>query len=159
MTEDMKKIILTSLVSLALVACNTKQEKAPATDWEQVLVGEWYSETVGHTDTLETRYELTMTLDAFGKITEKEHYYAKGNGEPIIDRDGNIFTGTWKISKDSLIKDGKMSIVKERKYAPGEELERVEGNAKGFNLLVSVTADTLRTLDLQGDTVVFVRKR
>lgn len=159
MTEDMKKIILTSLVSLALVACNTKQEKAPATDWEQVLVGEWYSETVGHTDTLETRYELTMTLDAFGKITEKEHYYAKGSGEPIIDRDGNIFTGTWKISKDSLIKDGKMSIVKEREYAPGEELERVEGNAKGFNLLVSVTADTLRTLDLQGDTVVFVRKR
>lgn len=155
----MKKIILTSLVSLALVACNTKQEKAPATDWEQVLVGEWYSETVGHTDTLETRYELTMTLDAFGKITEKEHYYAKGSGEPIIDRDGNIFTGTWKISKDSLIKDGKMSIVKEREYAPGEELERVEGNAKGFNLLVSVTADTLRTLDLQGDTVVFVRKR
>lgn len=155
----MKKIIITSLVSLALVACNTKQEKAPATDWEQVLVGEWYSETVGHTDTLETRYELTMTLDAFGKITEKEHYYAKGSGEPIIDRDGNIFTGTWKISKDSLIKDGKMSIVKEREYAPGEELERVEGNAKGFNLLVSVTADTLRTLDLQGDTVVFVRKR
>ena len=155
----MKKIILTSLVSLALVACNTKQEKAPATDWEQVLVGEWYSETVGHTDTLETRYELTMTLDAFGKITEKEHYYAKGSGEPIIDRDGNIFTGTWKISKDSLIKDGKMSIVKERKYAPGEELERVEGNAKGFNLLVSVNEDTLRTLDLQGDTVVFVRKR
>ena len=136
-----------------------RQEKAPATDWEQVLVGEWYSETVGHTDTLETRYELTMTLDAFGKITEKEHYYAKGSGEPIIDRDGNIFTGTWKISKDSLIKDGKMSIVKEREYAPGEELERVEGNAKGFNLLVSVTADTLRTLDLQGDTVVFVRKR
>lgn len=155
----MKKIILTSLVSLALVACNTKQEKAPATDWEQVLVGEWYSETVGHTDTLETRYELTMTLDAFGKITEKEHYYAKGSGEPIIDRDGNIFTGTWKISKDSLIKDGKMSIVKEREYAPGEELERVEGNAKGFNLLVSVNEDTLRTLDLQGDTVVFVRKR
>lgn len=155
----MKKIILTSLVSLALVACNTKQEKAPATDWEQVLVGEWYSETVGHTDTLETRYELTMTLDAFGKITEKEHYYAKGSGEPIIDRDGNIFTGTWKISKDSLIKDGKMSIVKERKYAPGEELERVEGNAKGFNLLVSVNEDTLRTLDLQGDTVVFIRKR
>ena len=108
----MKKIIITSLVSLALVACNTKQEKAPATDWEQVLVGEWYSETVGHTDTLETRYELTMTLDAFGKIPEKEHYYAKGSGEPIIDRDGNIFTGTWKISKDSLIKDGKMSIVK-----------------------------------------------
>lgn len=155
----MKKIIITSLVSLALVACNTKQEKAPATDWEQVLVGEWYSETVGHTDTLETRYELTMTLDAFGKITEKEHYYAKGSGEPIIDRDGNIFTGTWKISKDSLIKDGKMSIVKERKYAPGEELERVEGNAKGFNLLVSVNEDTLRTLDLQGDTVVFIRKR
>lgn len=155
----MKKIILTSLVSLALVACNTKQEKAPATDWEQVLVGEWYSETVGHTDTLETRYELTMTLDAFGKITEKEHYYAKGSGEPIIDRDGNIFTGTWKISKDSLIKDGKMSIVKEREYAPGEELERVEGNAKGLNLLVSVNEDTLRTLDLQGDTVVFVRKR
>ena len=155
----MKKIILTSLVSLALVACNTKQEKAPATDWEQILVGEWYSETVGHTDTLETRYELTMTLDAFGKITEKEHYYAKGSGEPIIDRDGNIFTGTWKISKDSLIKDGKMSIVKEREYAPGEELERVEGNAKGFNLLVSVTADTLRTLDLQGDTVVFVKKK
>lgn len=155
----MKKIIITSLVSLALVACNTKQEKAPATNWEQALVGEWYSETVGHTDTLETRYELTMTLDAFGKITEKEHYYAKGNEKIIIDRDGNIFTGTWKISKDSLIKDGKMSIVKEREYAPDEELERVEGNAKGFNLLVSVTADTLRTLDLQGDTVVFVRKR
>ena len=155
----MKKIIITSLVSLALVACNTKQEKAPATNWEQALVGEWYSETVGHTDTLETRYELTMTLDAFGKITEKEHYYAKGSGEPIIDRDGNIFTGTWKISKDSLIKDGKMSIVKEREYAPDEELERVEGNAKGFNLLVSVNEDTLRTLDLQGDTVVFIRKR
>ena len=159
MTEVMKKIIITSLVSLALVACNTKQEKAPATNWEQALVGEWYSETVGHTDTLETRYELTMTLDAFGKITEKEHYYAKGSGEPIIDRDGNIFTGTWKISKDSLIKDGKMSIVKEREYAPDEELERVEGNAKGFNLLVSVNEDTLRTLDLQGDTVVFIRKR
>ena len=155
----MKKIILTSLVSLALVACNTKQEKAPATDWEQVLVGEWYNETVSKSDTLETRYELTMSLDAFGKITEKEHYYAKGNEQVIIDRDGNIFTGTWKISKDSLLKDGKMSIVKERKYAPGEELERVEGEVKGFNLLVSVTDDTLRTLDLKGDTVIFVRKR
>ena len=155
----MKKIILTSLVSLALVACNTKQEKAPATDWEQALVGEGYNEPVSKVDTLETRYELTMSLDAFGKITEKEHYYAKGNEKVIIDRDGNIFTGTWKISKDSLIKDGKMSIVKERKYAPDEELERAEGEVKGFNLLVSVNADTLRTLDLKGDTVIFVRKR
>ena len=68
MTEDMKKIILTSLVSLALVACNTKQEKAPATEWEQAIVGEWYNETVSKSDTLETRYELTMSLDAFGKF-------------------------------------------------------------------------------------------
>ena len=155
----MKKIIITSLVSLALVACNTKQEKAPATDWEQVLVGEWYSETVGHTDTLETRYELTMTLDAFGKITEKEHYYAKNNERTIIDREGNIFNGTWKISKDSLIKDGTMSVVREREYAPGEELDRLEGKVKGFNQLISINEDTLRTLDLNGDTVVFVRKR
>ncbi len=155
----MKKIILTSLVSLALVACNTKQENTSSTNWEQSLVGEWYSETVSKVDTLETRYEITMSLNAFGKITEKEHYYAKDNERVIIDRDGNIFNGTWKISKDSLIKDGTMSVVKEREYAPGEELERKEGKVKGFNLLISINEDTLRTLDLKGDTVVFVRRR
>ena len=152
----MRKIILFSLTALAIMACNSNQKSnSQPNPWEQYLVGEWIYETTN--DEAAAHYQITLALKADGHMTETEHYTLKTpDDNATADFDGNIFKGKWKLQNDTLAKDGKMSVMM-GEPKPGEEPERQEREVKGYTKLLNVTADSLISLDMRGDTIIFVR--
>ncbi len=154
----MKKIILISLTALAVIACQQKKSGNEQSElWQQNIVGEWFYESVSG-DSVSNRYQIFLQLKASGQVIEREHYILPAqDGKPAVDRDGNIFTGTWKIQNDTLVKKGVMKVISEEGLYSKEEPERKEGEVTGYTKLVNVTKDSIITLDRAGSTVVFVR--
>ena len=154
----MKKIILISLVALGIMACEQKKSNDQQTElWVQNIVGEWFYETVSG-DSADNHYQIILQLKADGQVTEREHYILPANGDkPAVDRDGNIFNGTWKIQNDTLVKKGTMHLLSEKNLYSEGDPERKQGEVTGYTKLINVTKDSIISLDRRGDTIIFVR--
>ena len=168
----MKKIILFALVALGLTACNQKQRSQESEvgtqetgvgtqeteQWKKDIVGEWHFEAVSDLTPHAMHYQITLDIKDGGQMTETEHYTQNPAEGPAIDTDGNIFDGTWELRGDTLVKDGNMSVLTGEGIKAEGKQERVERDVKGFVKVLNVLPDTLLTLDMSGDTIVFTRK-
>ena len=158
----MKKIMLAALVALGITACNQKGQGSEdqAVDWKDGIVGEWVYQAATDDTPEAMHYQITLDIKADGQMTETEHYTQQASGEnPAIDTDGNIFKGSWELRNDTLMKDGQMSVLVGKEVKPEGEQERSDRNVKGYTRLTAVTPDSLFTVDMAGNTIVFVRKK
>ncbi len=135
-------------------------------DWEWVLTED---SAFGGKDTLHKHYQVFYSIKADGTMKEIEHRLIKitlkkvgemqGDKESILaDNDDAIFTGTWRLSNDTLYKEGILSRLKNGEYKQGQERPRQETNVKGFSIVKRITKDSLFVVGKDGGTIFFIRK-
>lgn len=166
------------MVCIALISCSTKSSKSTqlseVEQWETNIIGDWEwvlteDSVLKEMDTLHMCYQVFYSIKADGTMKETEHRLIKiifkkvgempGDKESILaDDDDAIFTGTWRISNDTLYKEGILSKIQNGEYKQGQEIPRKETNVSGYSIIRRITKDSLFVAGKDGSTDLFIRK-
>lgn len=174
----MKKMFFISVICMTIVACGSKSGKSTQSsqeEWEKEIVGDWVWEqnqdsVMDEMVSSHASFQVFYSIKADGTMKETEHQYLKfvhkkveglvGDNEAVVsDDDQSIFTGTWRLSNDTLYKEGVLSTIQEGTYEPGQEIPRKEQNVKGYTVISRITKDSLFVVGKDGNITCFVKMK
>jgi hypothetical protein len=149
-------------------SCNLRENgQGPSqASWKDIIIGDWVCEVVNDSiisekSVIHSVEQSKIKISSDGTIEESEHLYARlsidGNDFPQ-ENDGDIFKGSWRLSNDTLYKEGTLFSIVPKKYNEGEELKRTGSIVKGWSIIIDVKKDTLFVLNQKGGTLKYVRR-